>query len=93
MVTAGGLATYGVDYYQLGKQSGMMAADILEGKAKPESMPIQFAKNLKAVFNKRMLLPSASPSLLTFWTALISSNTLPSAKTHKYHNCFGQLCR
>ena len=53
MVTAGGLATYGVDYYQLGKQSGMMAADILEGKAKPESMPIQFAKNLKAVFNKK----------------------------------------
>lgn len=52
MVTAGGLATYGVDYYQLGRQSGMMAADILEGKAKPESMPIQFAENLKAVINK-----------------------------------------
>lgn len=52
MVTAGGLATYGVDYYQLGRQSGMMAADILEGRAKPESMPIQFAENLKAVINK-----------------------------------------
>lgn len=53
MVKAGGLATYGVDYYQLGRQSGEMAADILEGKAKPESMPIQFAKNLKAVFNEK----------------------------------------
>lgn len=52
LVTAGGLATYGVDYYQLGRQSGMMAADILEGRAKPESMPIQFAENLKAVVNK-----------------------------------------
>ena len=52
MVKAGGLATYGVDYYQLGKQAGMMAADILEGKAKPADMPIQFAANLKAVVNK-----------------------------------------
>lgn len=53
MVKAGGLATYGVDYYQLGKQSGEMAADILEGKAQPATMPIQYAKNLKAVFNKK----------------------------------------
>ena len=30
----------------------MMAADILEGKAKPADMPIQFAANLKAVVNK-----------------------------------------
>lgn len=52
MVTAGGLATYGIDYYQLGRQSGMMAADILEGKAKPASLPVQFAENLKAVVNK-----------------------------------------
>lgn len=52
MVAAGGLATYGVDYYQLGHQSGLMAADILEGKAKPSTMEIQFAKVLKAVVNK-----------------------------------------
>lgn len=52
MVKAGGLATYGVDYYQLGRQSGNMAADILEGKSKPATMPIQFAENLKAVLNK-----------------------------------------
>ncbi|MCR5176935.1 MAG: ABC transporter substrate-binding protein [Anaerovibrio sp.] len=52
MVKAGGLATYGVDYYQLGRQAGMMAADILEGKSKPDAMPIQFAKSLKAVVNK-----------------------------------------
>ena len=52
MVKAGGLATYGVDYYQLGKQSGYMAADILEGKAKPANIAIEYAKNLKAVINK-----------------------------------------
>ena len=52
MVKGGGLATYGVDYYELGKQSGYMAADILEGKAKPATMPIQFAKVLKAMVNK-----------------------------------------
>ena len=52
MVKNGGLATYGIDYYELGKQSGYMAADILEGKSKPANMPIQFAKVLKAVFNK-----------------------------------------
>lgn len=29
-----------------------MAADILEGKAKPETMPIQYQKNFKTVFNE-----------------------------------------
>lgn len=54
MVKAGGLATYGVDYYQLGRQAGMMAADILEGKSTPDKMPIQFAEksSLRATFNK-----------------------------------------
>ncbi len=51
-VKNGGLATYGIDYYELGKQSGRMAADILEGKSKPANMPIQFANVLKAMFNK-----------------------------------------
>ena len=38
--------------FRSGKQSGHMAADILEGKSKPANMPIQFAKVLKAMFNK-----------------------------------------
>ncbi|ORT99930.1 ABC transporter substrate-binding protein [Anaerovibrio sp. JC8] len=53
MVKAGGLATYGVDYYELGRQSGFMAADILDGKSKPADMKIEFAKVLKAVVNKK----------------------------------------
>ena len=51
MVKAGGLATYGIDYYKLGVQTGHMAADILEGK-KPASMPIEMAKDLKVTINK-----------------------------------------
>ena len=52
MVKAGGLATYGVDYYKLGVQSGNMAADILEGK-KPADMAIELAKELKLTINKK----------------------------------------
>ena len=37
----GGLATYGLDYFELGKISGKQAAQILEGKD-PAKMPIQY---------------------------------------------------
>ncbi len=53
MVRAGGLATYGIDYYKLGLQTGDMGADILDGKKKPADMPIQTAKDLKASVNKK----------------------------------------
>ncbi|MCI6100575.1 ABC transporter substrate-binding protein [uncultured Selenomonas sp.] len=52
MVKAGGLATYGIDYYKLGVQTGHMAADILEGKSKPADMSIEMAKDLKVTVNK-----------------------------------------
>ena len=53
MVKAGGLATYGIEYYKLGLQTGDMGADILDGKKKPADMPIQTAKDLKASINKK----------------------------------------
>ena len=53
MVKAGGLATYGIDYYKLGLQTGEMAADILDGKSKPADMAIQLAKDLKVTVNKK----------------------------------------
>ena len=53
MVKSGGLATYGIDYYKLGLQTGDMGADILDGKKKPADMPIQTAKDLKASVNKK----------------------------------------
>lgn len=41
MVDNGGLATYGIDYYNLGKKTAKMAAKILKGEASPEDMPIE----------------------------------------------------
>lgn len=52
MVTGGCLATYGIDYYKLGVQTGDMAADILDGKAKPADMPIETARDLTLVVSK-----------------------------------------
>ena len=52
-VKNGGLATYGIDYYKLGMQSGEMAADIIDGKKKPADMPIQTAKELKVTINQK----------------------------------------
>ena len=52
MVTGGCLATYGIDYYKLGVQTGEMAADILEGKSKPANMPIETARDLTLVISK-----------------------------------------
>ena len=51
MVKAGGIATLGVDYYKLGVQAGGMAADILNGKAKPADMAIQSQKEFKPFIN------------------------------------------
>ena len=50
MVTAGGLATYGINYYELGKQTAKMAVEILNGK-KPADMPIQYLDTCDFVSN------------------------------------------
>lgn len=42
MVESGGLMTYGIDYYELGKQTGKMAAKILADGEKPETMPVEY---------------------------------------------------
>lgn len=41
MVADGGLATYGIDYYNLGYKSGQMAVEVLKG-ADPADMAIQY---------------------------------------------------
>ena len=41
-VVLGALATEGIDYYQLGRQTAVMAAEILRGEAQPQDMPIQW---------------------------------------------------
>ena len=53
-VEGGGIATYGIDYFKLGYQSGIMAVKILNGEAEPATMPIEFANEaeLALVINK-----------------------------------------
>ena len=54
MVEAGGTATYGIDYYNLGYKTGEMAVKILNGDAEPSTMPIEYANEdeLTLVINK-----------------------------------------
>lgn len=52
LVDAGALATFGIDYFSLGKQTGKIAARILEGE-KPSEMAIEFSDDLKLVVNKK----------------------------------------
>lgn len=51
MVESGGLASLGLTYYDLGYQAGLMAVDILQGKAKVGEMPVKGAANFEYKFN------------------------------------------
>ena len=53
MVMSGGTITYGINFYQIGYDAGLMAAEILNGEAVPAEMPIQGPKqeDLKLVIN------------------------------------------
>ena len=53
MTSAGGLATLGISYYDLGYQTGLMAIDVLNG-ADVSAMPIQFATGFEYYVNKTM---------------------------------------
>ena len=55
MVRSGATATVAVDYYNLGKIAGNMGADILEGKAKPQDMPIRYQTEFKVVLNESVV--------------------------------------
>ena len=50
MVASGGLCTYGINYYELGKQTATQAVDILKNGANPKDMPIQYLE--KCDFSK-----------------------------------------
>ena len=52
-VKEGGLATVGIDYEELGKQTGKMAAKILDGK-KPSELPVETADDLSLYVNEEM---------------------------------------
>jgi putative ABC transport system substrate-binding protein len=51
MISAGGLATIGLDYYKLGRQTGEMAVRVLKGEAVPEEMPIESLTDTDLIVN------------------------------------------
>ena len=51
MVRAGGLATIGINYYDLGYQTGLMAIEILENEADIPKMPIESATKFDFAIN------------------------------------------
>lgn len=51
MVNSGGLATLGINYRDLGYQTGLMAVKILKGEAMPATMPIESAEGFDFVIN------------------------------------------
>ena len=52
MCVSGGLATYGINYYELGKQTAKMAVEILRDGKKPADMPIQYLENCDLTVNE-----------------------------------------
>lgn len=51
MCAAGGLATYGIDYYKLGEQTGKMAVKVLEGED-ISKMPVEYQEDCELIINK-----------------------------------------
>lgn len=54
MVEAGALATEGIDYYELGKQTGEMAIKVLKGE-KPNTLAIKTLEKTELVINTKTL--------------------------------------
>jgi putative ABC transport system substrate-binding protein len=52
-VKRGGFAAYGFDYYDIGYEAGVMAAEILSGNKKPSDLPVQYPQKLKLQINKK----------------------------------------
>ncbi len=54
-VTVGGLISAGLDYYELGRETGLIAIEIIEGK-NPKDLPISTMKNPVIVVNEAAAL-------------------------------------
>lgn len=51
MLSKGAIATYGIDYYELGKIVAFQASKILKGEEKIENIPIEHIRNAKLNLN------------------------------------------
>lgn len=54
-IELGALAAEGIDFYKLGYETGLMAADVLDGKSKPQDMPIKILEDRDIYVNKDTL--------------------------------------
>jgi len=54
MVGSGGLATYGINYYNLGKLTARQAAEILRDGKNPADMPIEYLEDLNFSLNEEI---------------------------------------
>jgi len=70
-VKAGAVATVGINYEKLGEQTGAMAAKVLNGEAKPESMPVETQTEYDTYVNEK----AASNIGLTVPADVLSSAT------------------
>lgn len=52
MVSNGGLATYGINYYNLGKLTAKQAVKILKGEAEPATMPVEYLTDCDLCINE-----------------------------------------
>ncbi|WP_300367714.1 ABC transporter substrate-binding protein [Brachyspira sp.] len=55
MTMLGGIATYAISYYELGKLTATQAVAILKGEKKPANMPIETLKTFDLVVNTNMV--------------------------------------
>lgn len=55
MLSKGAIGTYGVNYYELGKNTARQADKILKGEEKPENMPIEYLKKSKFTLNNEII--------------------------------------
>ncbi len=53
MVKNGALATYGINYFELGKLTGEMGYEILKNGKKPAEMPVQYLQTFDFSFNEK----------------------------------------
>lgn len=51
MLSKGGLATYGINYYDLGKMTAVQAVKIMKDGTKPAAMPIEYSKQVNLTLN------------------------------------------
>ncbi|HIT89234.1 MAG TPA: ABC transporter substrate-binding protein [Candidatus Merdenecus merdavium] len=55
MLPRGALATKGINYYNLGKQTAAQAVKILNGTSEPANMPVEYIEDVEFKYNEEVL--------------------------------------